>query len=485
MKNYPSPSTSFVAIDVEYCDDEHNICQFGLSVVRDCQITEQRCWNIQPPGNHYDAKYYSHNHLRPEDTVNSPSFSNVWTEIEPYLRDKEIWAHNATSAEQSILEKNLRLNGIVSGTYNVYDSIRLYIRPDKKQWNEGNGLRACLYAVGLPCENHHDAGADASMCAQIIIAHLQGVEPDWDLADRKMEDYMKNKPELKSSFFFNSFNKEQDGTDSVNVRNLNTSVTNPIYGANVVLTGFFHISRKQLREALKAMGAILKSGVTKNVQVVLVGEKNVGPNKIRDLETLIHNGYNIARIEGDVNLDRLLYDKTLTPEDFSVPAVANKNLNFTINHFRKHHHKFVFPKNSIATKELFVPQTGFMGELPALRQMFGNLGAYANHDYFPQINIVVLPNSSIEALQRGEKDGVIREFENYYNSQNSVTFNADFITERDFLKFVRERIVYNGDMATGKLYIRYLHSAGIDSEKDFKYGLEVVRRSKLESRIDS
>ena len=507
---YQKPSASFVAIDIEYADQAHNICQFGLSVVHNGKIVEERTWDIQPPGNHYDQPQIRIHGMTAVDTVNSPTLPQVWPEIASYLHGAEIWAHNAASVEQPILEKNLMRHNIIDGPYTVYDSMHLYERPDRSSWRDGNGLRACLYAVGLPCDHHHDAGADATMCAQIIIAYQQGVIPDWQLSDRMMAEYEATKQAtqyaderhyqaqqldlftdvLSSSnkccdddsphtptFFHKNFDSTQDGIDSIDYDRLNIAQTNPIHCANVVLTGFFHVARKQLREALKAMGANLKNTVTKNVQVVLVGERNVGSSKIEELQTLIHNGYNIARICGDTDLDRLLYDTSLTPADFAVPSAVHKDLNFTIGHFRKHHHKLAYPVNSIASRELYFPPTGFMGRQDFFCQICGNLGSFGNWDYNQQVDLVVLPNTSIEALQHNEKDDVIRNFEEYYNNQRSVTFDAEFITERDILKFVRERIVRCDDNVTGHLYTLYLQSAGIDPEKDFKYGLAVAREA--------
>jgi DNA polymerase-3 subunit epsilon len=510
MSNYHEPSNNFVAIDVEYADSEQNICQFGLVVVQDGRVVEPALnWIIQPPENRYEQKQMNVHHMTPADTVNAPTFKEVWPEIEPYLRNAEIWAHNAASAEESALRKCLERAGIECFPYVIYDSMRLYIRPDRNQWNSGNGLRACLYAVGLPCNHHHDAGADAMLCAQIIIAHQQGVVPDWQKSDCLMAEYeASKKTELnakekryqaqqlelfgdvvssssssdsddtfKPTFFHKDYDSSQDGTDNIDVSRLNTNESNPLYGASIVLTGFFHIKRNQLRDALKKMGAVLKPTITKNVQAVLLGERNVGPSKMVDLKTLIHNGYNIARISGDADLDRLLYDSSLTPQDFAIPTAARKDLNFTVGHFRKHHHTLAYPVNTIASRELFFPSTGFMGRLDIFCQMCGNLGAFGNWDYNSQVNLVVLPNASVEALQKNEKDEVIRGFEAYYNSQRAVTFDAEFITERDILKFVRERIVRCNDDVTGELYKLYLQSANIDPEKDYKYGLAVAREA--------
>ena len=508
--NYHHPSDNFVVVDVEYADHEQNICQFGLAVVRNLEITEQRTWVIQPPGNRYEKQYTEVHGMTAEDTANSPTFDQVWPEIYEHLHDQELWAHNATCTEEPIINKNLRRWGINCPYLSFYDSIRLFPHDDKSDRKANRGLRSCLYAVGLPCEHHHNAGDDAVMDAQLIIAYANGVVPDWTRSVRMMAEYEARKRTEKAaekrkyqtqqlelfgdilsttgvgasvkttvsedSFYSGSYDKKQDGTDHIDYDRLNTSDSNPANGITIVLTGFFHIARRQLRDALKQMGAKLTNSVTKNVQLVLIGERNAGTSKLNDLQTLIHNGYNIARISGDIDLDRFLYDRSLTPKDFAIPEPGRKDLNFTIQHFRKHHHELTFPKNSIAGRELYFPPNGFMGRLDLFAQMCGNIGAFGNWDYDPQVNLVVLPNSSIDKLQNHEKDEVILAFENYYNSQRCVTFDVNFITERDILKFLRERIIRHKDDVTGELYRLYLLSAGIDPEKDFKYGFEVAKK---------
>ena len=76
--------------------------------------------------------------------------------------------------------------------------MRLFLRPDKERWNSGCGLENCLYALGLPCSHHHDAAEDASMCAQILIAVINGQKPNWELSDRKMMEVTEERKRLSS-----------------------------------------------------------------------------------------------------------------------------------------------------------------------------------------------------------------------------------------------------------------------------------------------
>ena len=506
--SYKNPSRNFVAIDVEYATShEQSICQFGLAVVRDAVVIDTRRWNIQPKGNLYDERTTAIHHMTAETTKDCPSLPEVWPEIAPYLENTEIWAHNAMCVESPVIEKNLNSYGIPHEPYVIYDSMCLFERSDKKIWNEGLGLENCLYAFGLPCEHHHDAAEDAIMCAQIIIALINGQKPDGKLSDDIMKQVADERGRLneekrkerqakqlelfsdaltstnvcsscqhKPTIFEKEYSEAADGVDEIDFDGLNISEHNPLFNCSIVITGFFHIARRQLFKALDAMGAKRGNTITKKTQVVLIGERNVGPKKLEDLSTLIHNGYNIARITGDEQLDRLLYDKSVTAKDFSIPEPAKKELNFTLSHFRKNKHLLTFPENSIAGAELFFPRQ-IEGNASLFHQICGNLGSFGNWELSPQVTHVVLPLNTVAKLQQNEKDEVIREYEEWYNKSKAVTFSAKFITQHDILKFVRERIVKHDDEVTAQLYVAYLKSIGIDPENDFKFGLEVARKN--------
>ena len=344
IDGHSHPSSDFVAIDIEYSDSEQNICQFGLAVVKNLQITETRCWNIKPPGNRYDAQYTRTHHMTAEDTADSPSFAEVWPEIEPYLREQKLWAHNATSVEEPILNKNLAMHKIQAAErwYWINDSRSLYGR--KECPGKGNGLEQCCMALGMPCENHHNAEADAVMCAKIVIAHLQGQQPNWEGVPVTKEALRKSRQEKRilrlggfAEYFANTSSGEEDvfavlsstcddmevehvidvfdrgdkilegNTDNVDFSRLNTGDGNPLFGKRVVVTGMFRVNRKDVEKALEVMGAKKTATISSKTDAVIVGTRNVGPNKLLALEEQELKGNHIARIVGDDDLETLLY----------------------------------------------------------------------------------------------------------------------------------------------------------------------------------
>jgi DNA polymerase-3 subunit epsilon len=331
---------NFVAIDIEYSDSAQNICQFGLTVVNELQVVEQKCWNIQPPRNHYEEKYTKIHHMTESDTIDAPTFPEAWKEIKTYLQGKTLWAHNAAAVEQPILEKNLRRHNIPHKLYRVIDSRNLYRRPGGK----GNGLEQCCMALGIPCNNHHNAAADSYMCAEIIIAYIKGQQPNWknvpmtneDLRKAKQNkrllrigeflEYFEKNPsgkedvlcEVSSTFcgakpqiidvFDKGDKKKKDNIEVVNFTRLDKSESNPLYGKRVIVTGMFSsFNRKEIESAVETMGAKLVPTPAKNTDAVIMGTRNVGPNKLCGIEEQKAKGHHIALIVGDSDLNALLY----------------------------------------------------------------------------------------------------------------------------------------------------------------------------------
>lgn len=341
------PSASFTAIDVEYADHEQNICQIGLAVVRDLEITERRSWLVHPPLNRYEQRQTDIHGIGPKDTEDAPVLEEVWPEIEPYLRG-ELWAHNAVSVEQPVIEKNLRMHGIDAAPVRVHDSRDLYQRRDCPA-NRGNGLEQCCMALGIPCENHHDACADAVMCAEIVIAAARGQQPDWTgvpESNEEMRKMMKGRLVLHPGEFQAHMEKQKagtdvledgskpdlfaeiastcpgaqpqvvdvwdkgdtipkDGTERVDIARLDMGGDNPLRGKSVAVTGQFRINQGEVKRAVEAMGGSVKD-VTGKTDAVIIGTRNVSFSKLCSLEK--HQGKrNIAVIVGNDDLEALLY----------------------------------------------------------------------------------------------------------------------------------------------------------------------------------
>lgn len=412
-------------------------CQIGIVVVKDGIIVEKLARLIQPPHNYYDAGTISIHHITPDKTEHSPTFDVVWDEIQPYFINTKLVAHNAMF-DEDVLYKNLDYYGIMpmgilpfSCTCNLYNRI---------------GLHDLCEAFGINPDGHHDALFDAECCAQFYLNYLNGVIPDYSLIKDKKPKYAKlaEKKHLCGDILV------KDLTDA--------DPCHPFYDRKLVITGEFDIDRKELAKMLKAVGADIDTAISKKTNFVLIGEAP-GPAKMAKLDKLIHDGFPIRKLYQE-DLNRILagdYDS------YRVEKTVAKDLDFTMKHYLKHHINFDNGKNVISLKELFYGK-GFAGNFDLFNQITGNLGAAGdNIQIYPETNIILLSDSTLSKLEKGEKDETIQYIQNYYNSNKSIVFDFKFLSESDVLQFCKERCERCGDELTMDMYNRYMASASVNN----------------------
>ena len=86
---------SFTAIDFETAQGYRwSICQVGLIRVENGIITKELDILVQPPNNYYWSRFTDIHGISSSDTFKSPTFDTVWNEIEPYITNKNVIAHN-------------------------------------------------------------------------------------------------------------------------------------------------------------------------------------------------------------------------------------------------------------------------------------------------------------------------------------------------------------------------------------------------------
>lgn len=166
--NRPMKPLNFIAIDFETANAKRSsICEVGICVVRNGEISETRSWLVQPEDNFYHYRNIQIHGIRPEDTENAPDFKQVWEEIERTYLDEfdTLVAHNAPF-DRSCLQQAAELHRL--------------LLPDLK-WDCTLKHARRLYAFGsytldylcdcldIPCGTHHRAGDDAEMCARLYL----------------------------------------------------------------------------------------------------------------------------------------------------------------------------------------------------------------------------------------------------------------------------------------------------------------------------
>ena len=133
---------NFIAIDFETATGKRaSICEAGICVVRDGEIVETRSWLVRPQGNSYSYWNMQIHGIRPNDTVYSPEFPEIWAEIAEYLKDIPVLvAHNAA---------------FDIGCFGC------------------NSLDYLCDQFKISYGQHHRAGNDAEMCARLFLREIQ------------------------------------------------------------------------------------------------------------------------------------------------------------------------------------------------------------------------------------------------------------------------------------------------------------------------
>lgn len=427
-------NNSFIAVDFETATNNRFACQVGIVVVKNGIIQERISRLIQPPGNKYDDGTIRVHHITPEVTEQSPTFDKVWEEVGHYFVNTLIVAHNVPF-DSSVLNINLEYYGIMAlgvepgmfwiDTYSIY----------------GLSLRDLCMAFEMDTNKHHDALFDAECCAQFYLNHLLGISPNLELID----------PTQSKSKFQRKTARQICG-DVLKKDLSHADPNNPFYDRKVVITGEFTKDRKCIAQFLKEMGADIDTAITRKTNFVLIGI-DPGPKKLEKLDKLIHDGFNIRKIYQH-DIDAIFEGNW---EGYHAEKEVKKELSLTYDHYAIHHITFENKYNIIASKELFYGK-GFKGNFDLFNQITGNLGASGDTQIYPETNICVLSDSTVEKLKAGEKDETVTYIENYYNNNKSIVFDFSFISESDILNFCKDRCEWCGDEVTLDLYTKYIES---------------------------
>ena len=179
-RDITSLPTSFVSIDFETLYAQRvSACSVGLVKYKDGKPVDHYYSLIRPPFDYEGKKGFALTHIhgfREEDLVSERTMESILPEIEKFVGDLPLVAHNA-SVEKGCLRDTITYYGLkTSLTYeNIFDT--LYLSKDiEKQlgiYEDGEGthtLDAVCRRFGVCEGKHHNALDDAEMCGNLILA---------------------------------------------------------------------------------------------------------------------------------------------------------------------------------------------------------------------------------------------------------------------------------------------------------------------------
>uniref|UniRef100_UPI00404973E6 exonuclease domain-containing protein n=1 Tax=Gelidibacter sp. TaxID=2018083 RepID=UPI00404973E6 len=154
--------TSFTAIDFETAHPQKwSICQVGLVRVENGIVSEKISLLVQPPKNFYWGKFIDIHGITPEQTAVAPTFDKIWHQIEPFIRNQNVVAHNGFAFDFNCLKQTLEYYEISSPEFTGYCTYRIF----------GDNLASLCnqYKINL---NHHDALSDAKACSELFKIYI-------------------------------------------------------------------------------------------------------------------------------------------------------------------------------------------------------------------------------------------------------------------------------------------------------------------------
>ncbi|GGH73233.1 NAD-dependent DNA ligase [Pullulanibacillus pueri] len=251
----------FITIDFEIANNNLNsACSLGMVFVNESKIVDEKYYLIQPP---------------------------------------ELKLDNRMSAVHGISTRACRGEGI------------------------GNSLEERAKRFGVNLNDHHNALSDARACAELVLACIKAKKRKSFASYCSTYSSLSEKTfsELK---FQSTFMKRNNRFKKINITDLTPSHTDfdsrhPFFDKQMVFTGELEkLDRKEAMQKVIDVGGIIKSGISRKTDYLVVGKQDkslVGDDGLSTKEEkaydLIKKGYGINIIKEDEFFD-LLEQKTLS-----------------------------------------------------------------------------------------------------------------------------------------------------------------------------
>ena len=155
----------FTALDFETANNaRESACEIGLSRVENGKVVQTQSWLVKPVGPFLPWNIRIHG-IRPDHVADAPTFGELWPELESWLEEQVVVAHNA-SFDLSVLKHSLAYYGIDAPSLRFFCSLQVA----RNTWHglPGYSLGALATSHDLEPMNYHRAGDDAETCARIV-----------------------------------------------------------------------------------------------------------------------------------------------------------------------------------------------------------------------------------------------------------------------------------------------------------------------------
>ncbi len=164
---------NFVAIDVETANQyPTSICAIGAVKVENGYITDRYYSLVQPEPNWYLRHFSENIHgISCKDTDTSPNFITVWEDVDAFIGDLPLVAHNKAFDERCI-RAAFRAYDTDYPDYPFHCTLQCARKVIPRAMVGSYSLPYLCQFLGISFNNHHNALADAEACAKIAMTIL-------------------------------------------------------------------------------------------------------------------------------------------------------------------------------------------------------------------------------------------------------------------------------------------------------------------------
>lgn len=139
---------NFTAIDFETATAQ-NICAVGIVTVEDGKIVDEYYSLVKPPENRYNWHNTNVHGISADDTINSPTFIEIYPEIKKRLQGRVMVAHNE-SFDRNVLINSMINNGLDYEELDISDRWECTMRACRANSKYPSGkLSECCEVEGI------------------------------------------------------------------------------------------------------------------------------------------------------------------------------------------------------------------------------------------------------------------------------------------------------------------------------------------------
>ena len=219
-------------------------------------------------------------------------------------------------------------------------------------------------------------------------------------------------------------------------------IQSPLYMRRVALLGNYSLQEeKAVRYELSMRGAVFTTKKDGKYQVSRTTHycilfRDTSEEDLYKIRDFTYDGYYVKMIPYE-HIDELYKEDLGT---FYVEKDVVRNLKITSDFLEYERFKVDYKRqNPFSCKEIYIGED-LKGDRNIFFQIVGNLGGYANRELFPETNIILLSDTTVERIKNKEKDETIEFIQNSYNAGTDSlgTFTYKLVTESEYLTWVKK-----------------------------------------------